>query len=930
MKLRNLLALALVLSAALCQTNSLFAEDAYYHVPFKELTLTSGVMPDYSAGSEFGRMPGSGAVEPYAVVDGDGEAYAGDSIQVEPFGGNSSIKEDMTLSVRAPKDKDVTGRLFVPTTNYSALILLTFKIPASTAKSAARAEFFKAKQAHYQSLLDRGLPGAAWFRHEKQEAIAAGGGKTNAPPEQFNFRRMQVSDPEDTYSLFSGGRAVSENLQLDRALLAVKPGEATIDITNLAGITVKAMDWKALIKGMQPETDPLAACVPTDQHAIFFPSFEAMTQLMDEADKNGTPLLQMFEPRAEDRDCRGRYQRQLCLALSEVSRLLGPQMVDSAAFTGSDPYLRTGTDIGVLFETKSPGALVTFIQARQAAAAQGQAEVKPVQGDIDGVTYTGVVSPDRSVSSYVATRDKVVFVSNSLQQLGRMLAAAKGNLPALVSQDEYTFFRSRYARGDKQETAFLILSDAAIRRWCSPKWRIAASRRTRAAAALAEQQAAHLDDLVKGTVTPGPIQSDLLSTDAGELYLTKRGVSSTVYGSIDFLTPIAELPLARVTAAEAASYNRWRDSYQQNWSQYFDPIAARFSVSSNRVSAEMTVMPLIARTEYAEIAGLSTGAAIADGAGDPHPGALAHLALAVNAESEPVKQAANFLGSISPALKANALGWLGQCVALYADEDPFWDRLQKAEKPEEFMDKEYTNLPVALYCEVKNPLGVTAFLTALRAFAEQSSPGMTTWMNEEYNGQAYVMIKAKSSDGEPGSMDNLAVYYAVTPRSLMVTLNEPLLKRALDRQAARSTAKEPLPGVLPWLGTNLCLQLNEHFFTALSAMLRDNDENSAQLLSWNNLPILNEWKRRFPTQDPVALHEAFWQTRLVCPGGGTYVWNEKWQTMESTVYGHPGEPKKGPPSLGPLVNVSNVNLGLSFENQGLSAKAVLVRAGEKP
>ena len=42
----------------------------------------------------------------------------------------------------------------------------------------------------------------------------------------------------------------------------------------------------------------------------------------------------------------------------------------------------------------------------------------------------------------------VVFVSNSLYQLGRMLAAAKGKTPALVSQDEYTFFRSRYrARG---------------------------------------------------------------------------------------------------------------------------------------------------------------------------------------------------------------------------------------------------------------------------------------------------------------------------------------------------------------------------------------------------------------------------------------------------------------------------------------------------
>ena len=42
--------------------------------------------------------------------------------------------------------------------------------------------------------------------------------------------------------------------------------------------------------------------MPADQHAIFFRSFAAMTQMMDEADTNGTPLLQMFEPRSEDRE----------------------------------------------------------------------------------------------------------------------------------------------------------------------------------------------------------------------------------------------------------------------------------------------------------------------------------------------------------------------------------------------------------------------------------------------------------------------------------------------------------------------------------------------------------------------------------------------------------------------------------------------------
>ena len=74
-------------------------------------------------------------------------------------------------------------------------------------------------------------------------------------------------------------------------------------------------------------------------------------------------------------------------------------------------------------------------------------------------------------------------------------------------------------------------------------------------------------------------------------------------------------------------------------------------------------------------------------------------------------------------------------------------------------------------------------------------------------------------------------------------------------------------------------------------------------------------------------HEELWGVKLICPGGGTYAWSEKWHTMESTVFGHPGEPKSGPASL--LSKVTGGNLGVTFENQGLSAKAVIDRTPGK-
>ena len=66
----------------------------------------------------------------------------------------------------------------------------------------------------------------------------------------------------------------------------------------------------------------------------------------------------------------------------------------------------------------------------------------------------------------------------------------------------------------------------------------------------------------------------------------------------------------------------------------------------------------------------------------------------------------------------------------------------------------------------------------------------------------------------------------------------------------------------------------------------------------------------------MALHEQFWQTRLICPGGGQYVWNEEWQTMESTVYGCPAAPQEGPLAAPVLQSIKSGNFGLTFEDKG--------------
>jgi len=243
------------------------AADAYYHVPTASLTLTEGAWPTGDDSMNWRRWQTAAAMQPYVALDGDGEAY------LTGFGSNPWVPSganapQRAVSIRVSASKEITGHLFVPKTDFTGMVHLKFKVPATESKPDAREKFLEAKEAHYQQLLDRGLPGAAWFRHQATTTAKDRG--TNRPAvDRFpgNFNRGRASELENTFDLFTGGRAMSENLQLDRALPAMTTKGESVAITNLAGITVQEMNWKPLLKDPRPEMDPLAACIAAQQRA---------------------------------------------------------------------------------------------------------------------------------------------------------------------------------------------------------------------------------------------------------------------------------------------------------------------------------------------------------------------------------------------------------------------------------------------------------------------------------------------------------------------------------------------------------------------------------------------------------------------------------------------------------------------------------------
>jgi hypothetical protein len=130
----------------------------------------------------------------------------------------------------------------------------------------------------------------------------------------------------------------------------------------------------------------------------------------------------------------------------------------------------------------------------------------------------------------------------------------------------------------------------------------------------------------------------------------------------------------------------------------------------------------------------------------------------------------------------------------------------------------------------------------------------------------------------------------------------------------------------------MALQVDRQALEMFATLTGEEYRRAMRERCWANLPVLNEWKRRFPGEDPVRLHARLWQVDLRCPDGGRYVWNDEFQTMESTVHGCPARPKVGPATAPALQPVDRLNLGVTFEpeQRGLRARAVLHRPAEQP
>ncbi|HKQ51531.1 MAG TPA: hypothetical protein VJT74_04125 [Pyrinomonadaceae bacterium] len=499
------------------------------------------------------------------------------------------------------------------------------------------------------------------------------------PDANRDTARARSRDSVDLFSIFTGALAVQESLQLDtmraatvgRATRTVQtnstpdlaqtqqgrrrrntrrrgaaPATATatetpapqarradevVAVAGLKGPTVKSHPWEQLLSGRKPAISPLAYDVPEDFYLLEFHSLSRLLDLMDANDLWGAHLFSQAFKEARMQNVSERLKRQLAVQSEPTLRPFYDLVVQDVAVTGSDPFVREGSDVTLIFRVKEPSIFKARMDTFLDEAQQAHADAKRTTGNYLGVDYVQLQTPLRDLSVIAAEPAPDLHVrSNSLAAFRRVLEAIKGEkTPAglhvrrLGETAEFAYIRTLMPQGDEAEDGLLYLSDPFIRRLVDPELKLTERRRMLCynhlrmighAAMLYRTEfgkwPSSLAELARTNSSPGQFGEGELSCPAGGQYaLSADGTTGVCshHGHALYLTPNLEIPATQVSGAEADEYEAFLAQYNQYWRTYFDPIALRLKASAGQYRVETLILPLIDNSIYTGLAAALKG-----------------------------------------------------------------------------------------------------------------------------------------------------------------------------------------------------------------------------------------------------------------------------------------------------------------------------------
>jgi len=415
----------------------------------------------------------------------------------------------------------------------------------------------------------------------------------------------------DLYSMTTGALAIQESLQLEEMTGRREiPSDRRVPINSLEGPNIKSHPFDKMIEGRTPRVFPVAALVPYDNYYCHFISISKEISASDLVKQWGTSLLRSMTVTARDSDVPLRYTDQLCIDISELTRLFGDFVIGEIAITGGDPFLRVGSDIAIIIEVKNRGIFDAMMKGYADGVLRANPEAKASEGEYEGVPIHSIVTPDRRISSHSAYLGKYKVYSNSIETLQLIINTQAKRRKSMAENLDFQYMRTIFPGTPKAEDGFIYMSDSFIRKLLSARWKIEGQRRIicqNHLRMIANAATMYRTEMLKRALLKTLIAEKYLSEkatrcpDGGTYSLDESGRAfCSVHNCLQYCTSISSIGLDGAAEAEAEDYRQFVERYNRYWSRFFDPIGIRLRLG-NRIEIETCILPLIENSIYNQL-----------------------------------------------------------------------------------------------------------------------------------------------------------------------------------------------------------------------------------------------------------------------------------------------------------------------------------------
>jgi hypothetical protein len=779
------------------------------------------------------------------------------------------------------------------------------------------------------------------------------------------------------YETTTGATAVAESLQLHRMLNTNfrDDGKRTVPIGKIEGIDIAEHPWDKMMGDNKPAPEPMAKLIPDDNYYLSFKNIRKFIEFSELLDQWGTNLIRAYEVHSRDYRLKERYQQQLCLRSTELGKKFGPLVLRGLAVTGSDAYLREGSDVAIVFHVVNRelflGAVQPFLEDARRKFGD---RLKVSRVEEGGIVIESFVTPEREVSLHrVVVQDYVIY-ANSRVGLQRILDTHGGKHKSLAEARDFQYMRTIFRSDDKDETGFGYLSDAFIRNLVGPASKIKEKRRLEALTSMYMLHEAALYHAWETGKPPADHDALLTATalrDA-EIYVPEgrplawdartHTAISDVYNTIHFATPLVELPIDQVTEAEAQAYRQFRLEYLGLWRQYFDPIGMRIALDDKQVKLDTYILPLVANSRYNELRRVTGEGSVQLDLNSIPPQTigqfLMHLSPNVGDRGNVLGLGRSFGGGIVDfaSFLAWALDPVGQWVLVRADDSRVYgelmDLFERQEKGEQVNVERIARLvfqmPILVGMDVKNPLTFAAALATARTSVMKALPGALTWepLEKPYKDVFIVRIQATPAgmrqyggilgiEQRAGQKPFLpAVFYASIDGAFYVTFNEAMLRDLIERSQEKREGKRALVEV------NSSLYVSPgaaKLSRGLIQMVLEKQMHEQALASaplWYPLYHAGLITKKTDAADVRKLAERWYGFVPVSPDGAAYLYDRRTDEVRNERHGSLARPKTNKllaedTQLWPLLEqLQSIRADLRFREDGIHTTLTVDRQGK--